>query len=112
MKYTDSFGNICTRYVDRPQVISNFFAGSNAIIAHNQLRQDSLRLEKKWATQNPWFRLTTTLVRINVTDTFLLSSYHRILNFSKKNNDDQEWKVSVQRLAGILASQLILYASK
>ncbi len=25
MKYTDSFGNVCTRYVDRPAVLSNFF---------------------------------------------------------------------------------------
>ena len=55
MKYTDSIGNICTRYVDRPQVISNFFAGSNAIGTHNQLCQNSLKLEKKWATKNPWF---------------------------------------------------------
>ncbi len=47
MRYTDSFGNICTRYVDRPQVISIFFAGSNVIDTHNQLRQDSLKLEKK-----------------------------------------------------------------
>jgi hypothetical protein len=46
MKYTDTFGNVCTRYVDRPQVISIFFAGSNVIDTHNQLRQDSLKLEK------------------------------------------------------------------
>jgi hypothetical protein len=80
MKYTDIYGNICTWYVDRPQVISNFFAGSNVIDTHNQLRQDSLKLEKKWVTQNPWFRLATTLVRINVTDAFLLCNYHQVLN--------------------------------
>ena len=32
MKYTDSFGNICTRYVDRPQVISNFLLGQTPSI--------------------------------------------------------------------------------
>jgi hypothetical protein len=37
MKYTDSFGNVCTHFVDRPQVISNFFASSNTIDTHNQL---------------------------------------------------------------------------
>jgi hypothetical protein len=42
MKYTDSFGNVCTRYVECPQVVSNFFACSNKIDTHNQLHQDSL----------------------------------------------------------------------
>jgi hypothetical protein len=92
MKYTDIYGNICTRYVDHPQVISNFFAGSNVIDTHNQLRQDSLKLEKKWVTQNPWFRLATTLVGINVTDAFLLCNYHQVLNCSKRSDDDQEKK--------------------
>jgi hypothetical protein len=55
MKYMDSYGNICTRYVDQPQVISIFFASSNVINTHNQLCQDSLKLEKKWAMHNPWF---------------------------------------------------------
>jgi hypothetical protein len=75
MRYTDSFGNICTRYVDRPQVVSNFFAGSNVIDTHNQLRQDSLKLEKKWITQNPWFRLATTLIGITVTDSALCRNF-------------------------------------
>jgi hypothetical protein len=26
MKYTDSYGNVCTRYVERPDAISKFFA--------------------------------------------------------------------------------------
>ena len=46
MQYTDSYGNICTRYVDHPDVISRFFASSNVIDTHNQLRQDLLQLEK------------------------------------------------------------------
>jgi hypothetical protein len=112
MKYTDSFGNICTRNVDRPQVVSNFFAGSNVIDTHNQLRQDSLRLEKRWITQNPWFRLATTYVGICVTDAFLLCNYHRVINISKKGIEDQENKISIQRFAGILTNQLIQYANK
>ncbi len=46
MKDTDTFGTICTRYVDRPLVISNFVDGSNVTDTHNQLCQDSLKLEK------------------------------------------------------------------
>ncbi len=112
MKYTDSFGNICTHNVDRPQVVSNFFASSNVIDTHNQLRQDSLKLEKKWVTQNPWFRLATTYVGICVTDAFLLLTYHQVINVSKRGMEDQEKKVSIQRFAGILANQLIQFASK
>jgi hypothetical protein len=44
MKYTDSIGNVCTRLVDRPDMISKFFASSNTIDAHNQLHQDCLKL--------------------------------------------------------------------
>jgi len=65
MKYMDSLGNVCTCYVDRPQVISNFFSSSNKIYTHNQLRQDCLKLEKQWITQDPFFHLGTTFVDIN-----------------------------------------------
>jgi len=80
MKYTDSYGNVCIRYVDRPDEISKFYASSNVIDTHNQLRQDLLQLEKKWLTKNPYFRLTTSLLGINVTHTFLLANHHRIVN--------------------------------
>jgi hypothetical protein len=112
MKYTDAFGNMCTHYVDRPQVISNFFAASNTIDTHNQLRQDCLKLEKKWITQDPFFRLGTTLVGINVTDAFLLSIHHKIINFMTSSNEEKEMKVGIQRFAGILSYQLIQMAKK
>jgi len=112
MKYTDSFGNVCTRYVDRPQVISHFFASSNKIDVHNQLRQDCLRLEKKWITQDPFFRLGTTFIGINVTDTFLLANYHKVINHSSNAGEEKEQKISIQRFAGILAQQLIDMAKK
>jgi len=37
MKYTDSYGNVCARSVDRPDIISKFFQSSNIIDTHNQL---------------------------------------------------------------------------
>jgi len=91
MKYTDNFGNICSRYVDRPQVVSNFFASSNTIDTHNQLRQDNLKLEKKWLTQSPWFRLSTTLIGIVVTNSFLLCNYHKVINVG--SSEQQEKKI-------------------
>jgi hypothetical protein len=45
MKFTDSYGNIMTWFLDRLQVISKFFQTSNAIDTHNQLCQDLLQLE-------------------------------------------------------------------
>ena len=105
MKYTDTYGNICTRYVDRPEVISKFFASSNVIDTHNQLRQDLLQLEKKWLTKNPFFRLATTLTGINVTDTYLLANYHKVINLS--NEPALKQKISIRRFAGMLALQLI-----
>ena len=110
MKYTDSYGNICTRFVDRPEVISNFFASSNIIDTHNQLRQDLLQLEKKWLTKNPFFRLSTTLIGVNVTDLFLLANHHKVINISNSTIGKQ--KISIRRFAGILSNQLIAHARR
>jgi hypothetical protein len=110
MKYTDSYGNICTRFVDRPEVISNFFASSNVIDTHNQLRQDLLQLEKKWLTKNPFFRLSMMLIGVNVTDTFLLANHHKIINTS--NTGMWKKKITIRRFAGILAHQLITQARR
>jgi hypothetical protein len=111
MKYTDNYGNICTRYVDRPEVVSKFFASSNVIDTHNQLRQDLLQLEKTWLTKNPYFRLSTTLIGINVTDTFLLANHHKVINVYSDPTTGKR-KISIQRFAGMLAYQLIKQAKR
>jgi hypothetical protein len=103
MKYTDSYGNICTRLVDRPDMISKFFATSNTIDTHNQLRQFNLALEKKCLAKNAYFQLSTTLLGINVVDTYQLASWHGVINYSRK--DDK--KLSVCTFAGLLSYQLI-----
>jgi hypothetical protein len=103
MKYTDSYGNICTRLVDHPDMISKFFATSNTIDTHNQMCQFNLALEKKWLTKNPYFCLSMTLIRINVVDTYHLSNWHGIINYSRK--DDKN--LSVCTFAGLLSHQLI-----
>jgi hypothetical protein len=110
MKYTDSYGNMCTRYIKRPDAISKFFATSNVIDTHNQLHQDLLQLEKKWLTNNPYFHLTTTLLGINVTDAFLLANHHRIINHTTGLQEDK--KIGIQRFAGMLAFQLLNNAKR
>jgi hypothetical protein len=104
MKYTDSFGNVCTCKVERPDVLSKFFKDSNKLDAHNHARQDCLGLEKDWVTQDCYFRLVTTLIGINVVDTWKLAEYHRIINWSGNN------PITAQHFAGILGRQLIAMA--
>ena len=70
MKYTDDCGNVCVRLIDRPDVVSLFYKDSNIIDMHNQVRQSDFALEKRWVTTCGYFRLTTTLVGINVVDTW------------------------------------------
>jgi len=36
MKYTDNFESLCSREVERPSVISHFFADSNTVDLHYQ----------------------------------------------------------------------------
>ena len=55
MKYTDPFGNVKTRLVKFPAVLSDFFLDSNTIDCHNQSRQHDLALEKCWHSQDAYF---------------------------------------------------------
>jgi hypothetical protein len=53
--YTDGFGNVMTRLVERPDVISKFSNDSNTIDSHNQSRQHDLGMEKCWVTTDAYF---------------------------------------------------------
>ena len=108
MKYTDDHGNFCVRLVERPDVISTFFGDSNTIDKHNQARQFDLALEKTWLTQDPYFRLSCTLIGINVVDTWKLADYHKLLNAPGTKEDS---KISIKRFAGILCHQLVTNTS-
>jgi hypothetical protein len=76
------------------------------IDTHNQLRQDNLKLEKKWLTQSPWFRPATTLIGIVATNKFFLCTYHKVINGG--NVEKQEKRNTIKRFAGILAHQVFL----
>ena len=108
MRYTDGFGNVMTRLVERPDVISKFFNDSNTIDSHNQSRQYDLGMEKCWVTTDAYFRLTTTLIGMNVCDTWKIADYLGIINWTK---NEAVGKMSIQNFAGILGNQLIKNAS-
>lgn len=104
MKFADTHGNVHIRYVDRPEIISHFFNKSNCVDKHNQARQYELALEKRWKTDDVYFRLSTTMIGFSVTDTWKLASYHKLLNRYKET--------TVKQFGGILSKQLMVYAKK
>ena len=119
MKWTDEFGNVNVRTVPRPYVVSNFFEHCNSVDIHNHLRQSCLKLEKKWVTTDCWFRLSTTLMGINVVDTFRLAKFHnmlppakgRSLNLVLNDVDADDTNIfSMKKFAGILSTQLLYKA--
>ena len=101
MKYTDDHGNVCVHLVDRPDVVSRFFADSNLVDKHNQVQQDELGLEKCWVMLNPYFRLTTMIVGIHVVDCWKLAAYHKLI---------KQDEMGISKFAGILGLQLITLA--
>jgi len=108
MKYTDNHGNICVRFVDRPDFISRYFSNSNTVDTHNHVRQSELMLEKKWLTKDPYFRLTTTLIGMSVTDAWRLAYYHSVIDKKRASNGYSDThRTGIKRFAGIVASQLI-----
>ena len=108
VRYTDGYGNVMTRLVEHPDLISRLFNDSNAIDSHNQSRQYDLGMEKCWVTTDAYFRLTTTIIGMNVCDSWKIADYIGIINWTKHEADG---KMSIQTFAGILGHQLIKNAA-
>jgi len=106
MKFTENFGNIQVRDVDRPAIISKFVQESNCVDKYNQARQSELVLEKKWLTDNAHFRLFTTMIGISATDTWKLAAFHWLLSYIQEKNN------TILSFAGILAKQLLTLATQ
>jgi hypothetical protein len=51
-RWADDHGNLCTRNVPRPVLISRYFKDSPKVDKHNQARQHDLGLEELWGTQD------------------------------------------------------------
>ena len=97
-RFPDKYGNVCVRLVCRPEILSSYFKYSNCVDMHNQARQFDLALEKKWVTQDAYFRLYTTMIGMTVTDTW------KIL---KKRNSSHS---SITEFADILAFEMLEHA--
>jgi hypothetical protein len=98
--FPDAYGNVMSRLVARPAVISRHFMFSDGIDIHNHIRQHVLALEEAWVTSNSWFRLMSTILGITVTDAFL--AHRAQLRASHEDKD-----MSVLDFADTLAMQLL-----
>lgn len=99
-RYPDRHGNVHVREVPRPRIVSTYFDKSNAIDSHNHVRQFELALEKFWVTQNPWFRLSTTLFGMGVVDCWKAYRYHL-------NQKHKQKQIPIRSFASLLARELL-----
>ena len=97
--FPDKVGNVHTREVLRPSILSDYFGISNAIDSHNQCRQHELGLERLWITQDAYFRVDTTILGITVTDAWRAYKYG-VANERKK-------EITICEFADRLASDCI-----
>jgi hypothetical protein len=51
-RWADDNGNIVTRAISRPHVVSNYFERSPRVDKHNHSRQHELAIEEAWLTQD------------------------------------------------------------
>lgn len=93
-RFPDKFGNVCPREVGRPEILSNYFKYSNCVDLHNQAHQFDLSLEK-WVTQNAYFCLYTSILRVVVVDAW------KALKLSDSKT------LLVREFADVLAQQLL-----
>lgn len=94
-------GQVRSRWVPRPAIITRFFDNTPVVDNHNQVRQANLGLETAWVTQNGWFRIETTLQGMNITDAWYLCK------FDQAHPDYQRRKLlTVQDFANELAGEL------
>ena len=115
-KWPDPCGNLKSREVLRPGIISEYFSKSNIIDVGNGIRQNELAFERHWLTKNPWFRIDCTSVGITVADSYLAAQkqapdHARIKEMGARNfsmhlvHDLWTRKVSMEPKSNIVAAR-------
>lgn len=74
--FPDSVGNLQSKEILRPDVISGYLEDLDAVDCHNKSRQGDLALEELWRTTDCWLKLVTTFIGITVTDTWNSVRHH------------------------------------
>ncbi len=68
--YWSKEGAKTIKYIPRPKVLNQFFGMIGTVDAHNLARQGTLKLEKRWRTRNPYFRIFTSFLGVCITDSW------------------------------------------
>ena len=104
LKFQDTNGNTIYRPMGRPAVLDTYYDSCGLIDNHNHLRQGNLAYERKWTTQNCWFRFFSTLVGIQVVDSF------NLLNILCQTYKNKEY--SIVQHAEVLGTELVEMAEE
>jgi hypothetical protein len=92
-KFEDEYGEKQEKQVPRPEICDFIYDFLPLIDNHNKARQHHLALEKKWLTEDCWFRLFSTLIGFSVVDLYRLYRY----------DDEFKWKdVSIIKFSDML----------
>ena len=104
-RFPDKYGNVHERLMQRPEILSQYFDVSDIIDSHNHLRQFRLGLESHWITRNPWFRISTSLFGMTITDVHRASQYHA--NTTDNKSDGPLKGMTICDCANFIAHDLI-----
>lgn len=69
-RFPDKYGNLCVRHIAGPQVNAKYFKYINKVYVHNQARKFDIGLEKQWVIPSTYFRVYTSQVGMNLTDSW------------------------------------------
>ena len=75
-RWPDQFGNLCSKPIPRPEVVSRYFKDSDAVDKHNKSRQGDLALEEHWRTVDCWLKLGITFLGLTVTNCWKSARHH------------------------------------
>jgi len=88
-----------------------FFKHSNSVDRINHGRQFELALEKKWVTQDCYFRLMSTFYGLGVTDSKHFMVLHKLFPLSIRKRyaeaGGDERSIPLKSYAGTLSAQLL-----
>ncbi len=99
-RWAGDHGNLCTRHVPRPALVSRYFKDSPKVDNNNQARHHDLGLEELSGTHVCWFWLHVTLQGITATECWKSTRYH-VSSINKFKN------LTINDFNDVLAARLI-----
>ena len=106
-QFRNKNGTVVKKKIPRPDFISKYFACANTVDVHNQIRQGTIKLEKRWITHDGYFRLWTTILGIIGTDMYL--GYKHAVNIANydRGRKHKDYHLGVRDFLARVAYDLI-----